>query len=215
MGVGRNLNNSATLYESKSKGTINLKLKILLERTAEIGPILRRLFINTLFDSTFTQLGIIIGSAFAADPNLGTVMGTLIASSVALGISTGVSVYESETLERERKIMELEKALFRKLDNTMITQNYKTYVMILAVVNFFTPFVCCGVVIIPLILAKFRLLDVTIGPWISVALALGILFVAGTYLGRIGKQNPFFKGIRMVVFGVAAFVIGFLIQILI
>jgi len=192
-----------------------LRLGVLFKRGKEIGPILRRFFVNTLFDSTFMLLGIVIGSAFAADPDLRLVMGTLVASSVALGISTGVSIYESETLERERRVVELEKALFRKLDDTIITENYKTYVTILSVVNFFTPFVCCGVVIVPLIAAAFQLLDIATAAWISVALALSILFVAGTYLGRLGKQNPFVKGVRMVIFGVAAFVIGYLIQILI
>lgn len=192
-----------------------MRLGVLFKRGKEIGPILRRFFVNTLFDSTFMLLGIVIGSAFAADPDLRLVMGTLVASSVALGISTGVSIYESETLERERRVVELEKALFRKLDDTIITENYKTYVTILSVVNFFTPFVCCGVVIVPLIAAAFQLLDIATAAWISVALALSILFVAGTYLGRLGKQNPFVKGVRMVIFGVAAFVIGYLIQILI
>ena len=192
-----------------------MKLVTLLKRTKEIGPILRRFLINTLFDSTFMQLGIIIGSAFATNPDLRLILGTLVASSVALGISTGVSVYESETLERERKVAELEKALFRKLDNTMITKNYKTYAIILAVVNFFTPLMCCSIIIIPLLLATIQLLETTTASWISVTLALGILFVAGTYMGRLGKQNPLIKGLRMVIFGVAAFLIGFLIQILI
>ncbi|MDH5770287.1 MAG: hypothetical protein OEZ25_03255 [Candidatus Bathyarchaeota archaeon] len=192
-----------------------MSLGVLLKRGGEIGPILRRFFINTLFDSTFMQLGIIIGSAFAVNPDLRLIMGTLVASSVALGISTGVSVYESEMLERERRVVELEKALFRKLDNTVITENYKAYAMVLSVVNFFTPLVCCGVVIVPLIAAAFQLFDIATASWISVALALSILFVAGIYLGRLGKQNPFVKGLRMVIFGVAAFVIGYLIQILI
>jgi predicted membrane protein (TIGR00267 family) len=192
-----------------------LRLDVLLKRGREVGPILRRFLMNTLFDSTFMQLGIIIGSAFAANPDLRLILGTLVASSVALGMSTGVSIYESETLERERRVVELEKALFRKLDNTIITENYKTYAMILSVVNFFTPLVCCSIVSAPLIAAAFRLLDIMTASWISVALALSILFVAGTYLGRLSKQNPFMKGLRMVIFGVAAFVVGFLIQILI
>jgi len=185
------------------------------ERVREIGPILRRLSMNTLFDSTFMQLGIIIGSAFAANPDLRLVMGTLVASSVSLGISSGVSVYESETLERERRVVELEKALFRKLDNTIITENYRTYAMILFVVNFFTPIVCCSIIIVPLILAAFQLLDTATASWVSVTVALGILFVAGAYFGRLGKQKPFIKGLRMVIFGAAAFTIGYLIQILI
>lgn len=122
------------------------------------------------------QLGIIIGSAFVANSDLRLIVGTLVASSVALGISSGVSVYESEMLERERRVVELEKALFRKLDNTVITENYKTYAMILSVINFFTPLVCCSVVIVPLILAAFRLLDIATASWISVALRTSVSF---------------------------------------
>jgi predicted membrane protein (TIGR00267 family) len=181
----------------------------------EIGPVLRRFFINTLFDSTFMQMGIIIGSTFAANPDLRLAIGTLISSSAALGISTGVSVYESENLERERRITELEKALFRNLDDTMITENYKTYAIVLSIVNFLTPFICCGIVVIPLILAMFELISIATASWVSILLALGILFFAGTYLGRLGKQNPLIKGLRMIAFGVIAFVVGFLIQTLI
>ncbi len=47
-------------------------------------------FINTLFDSTFALLGVIIGSAFTTNPDLRPIIGTLVASSVALGISTSV-----------------------------------------------------------------------------------------------------------------------------
>ena len=192
-----------------------MRLRLPLNRVKEIGPILRRFFINTLFDSTFMQLGIIIASAFAMNADMRIVIGTLISSSVALGISTGVSVYESETLERERRVSELEKALFRKLDNTMITENYRTYATILSVVNFITPLACCSIVILPLVLAFFQLLDVVVASWISIALALSILFIAGIYFGRYGKQKPLMKGLRMVAFGVVAFIICSIIQILI
>ena len=192
-----------------------MNLRTLSRTGKEIGPVLRRFFINTLFDSTFMQMGIIIGSIFAANPDLRLVIGTLISSSVALGISSGVSVYESEKLERERRVAELEKALFRNLDHTMITENYKTYAIVLSIVNFLTPLVCCGIVVIPLILAMFKLTSIAIASWASILSALGILFVAGTYLGRLGRQNPFIKGLRMIAFGVIAFVAGFLIQTLI
>ncbi|MFP3985335.1 MAG: VIT1/CCC1 transporter family protein [Candidatus Bathyarchaeia archaeon] len=139
----------------------------------------------------------------------------MVSASIALGISTGVSVYESETLERERKVVELEKALFRKMENTTIAEDHKVSALIIAVVNFFTPLMCCGIVITPLILVGFQLLDIVTASWISVGLALGILFVAGTWLGRFGKKNPLTKGARMVVFGVVAFAIGYLIQVLI
>jgi predicted membrane protein (TIGR00267 family) len=185
---------------------------LLFRKDREFGPILRRFLVNTLFDSTFMQLGIIMGSVSTANPDLRLVIGTLISSSVALGISTGVSVYESETLERERRVAELEKALFRNLDNTMITENYRTYAAVLSLVNFLTPFACCSIVCVPLILAAVGLLSVSAASWVSGILALGVIFVAGVYLGRRGRQNPLVKGIKMTAFGAVAFAIGFLVQ---
>jgi hypothetical protein len=65
----------------------------------DFGPIIRRFFTNTLFDSTFTLLGIVVG----ANVNLKVVMITMATSSLALGISAGISVYEAESLESEMK----------------------------------------------------------------------------------------------------------------
>jgi hypothetical protein len=78
--------------------------------------------VNTIFDSTFVLLGIIIGSAFSESPDLHTVLTTMLISSLSLGISTGVSVYEAESLERERRIIDLEKHMFRKLKGTDVEQ---------------------------------------------------------------------------------------------
>ena len=192
------------------KSELNLSISEISLR--EIGPIFRRFFTNTLFDSTFMLLGVIIGSAFSPNPDLRLIIGTLVTSSIALGISTGVSVYESETMERERKIVEMEKALFRKLDNTTITRSYRMYAIVLSLLNFLTPLVCCGIVVVPLVLSATNLLALETASWTSVGLSLAILFVAGIYLGRQGKKNPALKGIRMVLFGVAAFIIGYLIQ---
>lgn len=189
-----------------------MSFNILLKRVREIAPILRRLFINTLFDSTFTLIGIIIGSIFSTIPNLQILIGTAVASSFALGISSGVSVYESESIERERKLVELEKALFIDLQNTVITENYKAYALILAFINFLTPIICCGIILMPLILVAFNLIEPIIALWMSVSIAFGIIFVTGVFFGRFGKTNPLVKGLRMVFFGAIAFIIGYLIQ---
>jgi VIT1/CCC1 family predicted Fe2+/Mn2+ transporter len=64
----------------------------------------------------------------------------------------------------------------------------------------------------PFILSLIGILQIEIASWVSVTLALSTLFGAGVYLGRIGKTNPYKKGVRMVVFGVLAFAIGFLLD---
>lgn len=205
--IGSNLNTM------KIRSMTSLKQNILFAGDEELGSILRRFFMNTLFDSTFMQIGIIVGSGFAANQDLHLIMRTLIASSIALGISTGVSTYESEKLERLIKLAELEKAMFRKLDKTVISERDRTSVFMISTINFLTPLLCCFIIIIPLFLSLIGFFSITVSSLISITLALCILFIAGAYMGKLGKRNPFMKGIRMVVFGTIAFIIGFLIQI--
>jgi predicted membrane protein (TIGR00267 family) len=184
-------------------------------RREDVGPIIRRFFINTLFDSTFMLLGIVAGAAFSADVHLNVVLVTMVTSSLALGISTGVSVYEADTLERERKIAELEKALFRDLGGTRIEKTARSITMLTVVINFLTPLVSCAVTISPFMFAIWKILEVNMASWFSVILALSTLFGAGVYLGRLGKTNPWMKGLRMAGFGLMAFIIGFLLNALV
>ena len=160
-------------------------------------------------------LGIIVGSAFAGvAAGLNIIILTMLTTSLALGISTGVSVYEAESLEQERKIADLEKALFTDLKDTSIQKTAKYTIIIATLINFATPLFSCAVTITPFILVAIGILPLDIAGWISVALALSTLFGAGVYMGRIGKTNPYKKGLRMVAFGVLAFVIGFLLNLL-
>jgi len=180
-----------------------------------VGPIIRRFFINTLFDSTFILLGILVGAAFAADAGLNVVVVTMLTTSLALGISTGVSVWEAESLEQERKISDLEKALFTDLEDTSIHKTAKYTVILATLINFATPLLSCAITITPFIFVALGVLHIDMASWISVALALSTLFGAGVYMGRIGKTNPYKKGLRMVAFGVLAFAVGYLLDLLI
>jgi len=180
-----------------------------------VGPIIRRFFINTLFDSTFMLLGIIVGSAFATEAGLNVIIVTMLTTSIALGISTGVSVFEAETLEQERKIADLEKALFTDLTDTSIQKTAKYTIILATIINLATPLFSCAITITPFILALTGILHISTAGWISVTLALATLFTAGVYMGRIGKTNPYKKGLRMVAFGVLAFIIGYLLDLLI
>jgi predicted membrane protein (TIGR00267 family) len=184
-------------------------------RREDVGPIIRRLFINTLFDSTFMLLGIVVGVAFAAEASLGVVLVTMVTSSLALGISTGVSVYEAESLERERKITKLESALFMDLKGTKIEKSARSIVILTSLINFSTPLVSCAVAITPFLLTALNLLEIHVASWVSAVIVLCTLFCAGIYLGKLGKKNPWIKGLRMVFFGLIAFTIGYLLNSLI
>jgi len=179
----------------------------------ETGPALRRYFVNTIFDSTFVILGVIIGSAFSPDPSYSLVIAIVLTSSFALGISTGVSVYEAETMEQERRIKEIETAMLSSLENTEIKRMSRISILVIALVNFSAPLITCAVAITPIII--FGPGEVQTGGWVASGLALTILFVTGAFMGRMSGKNPLLRGLRMGVIGGAVFLICFWIQTLI
>ncbi len=181
----------------------------------EVGPIIRRFFTNTLFDSTFMLLGIIVGAAFAAHAGVTVVIVTMITTSIALGISTLVSVYEAESLEQQRKISHLERALLANLEDTSIQKTARNTILLATIINCLTPPFMCALTVMPFVFVVIGLMRIDVASWVSVGLALSTLFAVGAYLGRTGKTNPILKGLRMVGFGVLAFAIGYLLNLLI
>lgn len=179
------------------------------------NPSIRRFFINTLFDSTFTLLGVIVGSAFVATPELDVILGTMITISLGLGISSGVSVYQAESLEQEREVQKLEKAMLKSLDGTKVAKSAQKNILITASVNMLTPFCTCFLYSLPLLFALAGFIDVTLGALSSIIIALSTLTLTGIGISRNGKGNPIIKGIKMGILGGITFLIGYIIQFLI
>jgi predicted membrane protein (TIGR00267 family) len=186
-------------------------LKDLLEKI-DAGPSIRRFFINTLFDSTFVLLGVIVGSSFLANIELKIVLGTMITSSLALSISSGVSVYQAELLEGERNIQRIENNLFTSLEGTEIEKNVKKTALITASVNLMTPLIICMIYSMPYVLALLGMLGVRTAAFLSVSTALIILTLVGIYMGRNGRENAILMGLRMLFLGSVTFVAGFCLE---
>lgn len=185
------------------------KIRAVLEEP-ETGPTMRRFFVNTMFDSTFVILGILIASAFSSEPNLRTCIVTIITSSVALGISTGISVFEAETMEQSIKMREMERAMLTSLEDTHLHSISKLTIILVAVVNFTAPIMSGAITLTPFLLVGEN--DIRLAAYISLALAITILFVVGAAMGRAGERNPWVQGARMAVAGVAAFLVCFWIE---
>jgi predicted membrane protein (TIGR00267 family) len=176
----------------------------------ETWPSIRRYFVNTMFDSTFVMLGIIIAGAFNDTPNLRVVIATILSSAVALGISTGVSVFEAENLEQGRRIDEIEKAMLRSMEETHIGRSSRSSVYLIALVNFMAPIITGTVMLAPFLL--FAAIDIKTAAWTAVGLAITLLCLTGFFMGRAGKRNPWVQALRMGLVGVGAFIICFYIE---
>ncbi|HVO78131.1 MAG TPA: VIT1/CCC1 transporter family protein [Methanomassiliicoccales archaeon] len=173
------------------------------------GPSIRRYFVNTIFDATFVMLGVVLGSAFSSNPNLHVTMVTLITSAVALGISTGVSVFEAESMEQKIRMGEIERAMLRSLEDTHLGRSSRTSIYLIAGLNMTAPVAAGLIIILPFIVFS---TDVALAAWIAVSLAMLMLFATGFVMGRIGKRNPWAQGIRMTLVGAFAFLVCYLIQ---
>lgn len=176
----------------------------------ETWPSIRRYFVNTMFDSTFVMLGIIIAGAFNDTPHLSVVIATILSSAVALGISTGVSVFEAENLEQGRRIDEIEKAMLRSMEETHIGRSSRSSIYLIALVNFMAPIITGTVMLAPFLI--FAAIDINTAAWIAVGLAITLLSLTGFFMGRAGKRNPWVQALRMGLVGVGAFIICFYIE---
>lgn len=197
--------------DTRSGMEVLRSLRSVMKR-AKAGPSFRRFFINTLFDSTFMLLGIVVGSSLTPESSVRVVLSTMIVSSLALGISTGVSVYEAESLEWKLKLEEMEKAMLTKLENTGFAQLGKEAVILISILNFLTPLLSCGVTVIPFLMVLGGLMRIDHAGYVSALLALSTLFFSGAYIGKKSKMNPWMKGLRMVILGIMAFISGMLIK---
>ena len=185
------------------------KIRAVLDEP-ETGPTLRRFFVNTMFDSTFVILGILIASAFSSEPSLRTVIVTIVTSSVALGISTGISVMEAETMEQSIKMREMERAMLTSLEDTHLHRISRYTIFLVAAVNFCAPIIAGSVTLSPFLLIGES--NIQLAAYISLGLAISILFVVGAVMGRAGRRNPWVQGSRMAVAGVGAFILCFFIE---
>ncbi len=175
----------------------------------ETGPALRRYFVNTMFDSTFAVLGIIIGSALTADADQDLVIATIITSCVALAISTGSSVYEAETLEQSRRMDEIGRAMLRPVEETNLGKASKASAAIIALSNSVAPLMSGAIIVSPFLLLGDETMIVAAET--AIVLAIVLLFITGFIMGRLSEKNPWWKGLRMSLVGLAAFIVCYMI----
>jgi predicted membrane protein (TIGR00267 family) len=175
----------------------------------DTGPSLRRYFVNTMFDASFVILGIIIGSALSPSASRSLVVTTILTSSVALAISTGSSVYEAERLEQSRRLDEISRAMLSRVEDTDLGKSSRASIVLIAIVNSMAPLLAGAVTLLPFIILPADAVNQAADA--AIVLVICMLFVTGFLMGRISERNPWLKGLRMAVIGMAAFCVCYII----
>lgn len=160
------------------------RIKYLLHLTRSHG-IVRRYFVVNGFDGALTMLGLIIGFLVSGTQELSVIINACLGAAIALGTSGVSSAYISETAERRRALIELERAMVADLGQSAHGAAAREVPWLIAIVNGSAPLLISLLIISPLFLAQLEVL--TIGPplYLSVAVAIVLIFMLGIYLGRI------------------------------
>ena len=178
-----------------------------LYKLANVGVIARRYFAMNSFDGILTILGIIIGSYFSLlrDPRI--VLGASLGAASAMAVSGAFGAYLTETAERKKKMAELEKHTMQSLKKSKLAQAEKFGAFVIAAVDGLSPFIAALLVVTPFFLN----IPVQTMYFASVAIAFVMLFLLGIFLGKIAKDNLVISGLKMLVAGLVAGFLGWLL----
>jgi predicted membrane protein (TIGR00267 family) len=147
--------------------------------------ILRRYVVVNGFDGALTMLGLLVGFRMAPPVPLATVVTAAIGAAVALGMSGVSGAFISEAAERRRSLKELEAAMMRNMEETAHGRAARLVPYLVAASNGLSPLLISLIIILPLWIAD----AVPVLPPLdaAIALAFGLIFLLGAYLGRLGK----------------------------
>jgi len=181
------------------------------EDVVDISEIARRLFAMNSFDGILTILGVLVGNYLAEVRVPQVIIVTGLATSVSMGVSGLWGAYLTESAERQKSLDDLGELTLTDLTNTRIGRASRAAVVIVALVDGMAPLLASVLVLMPFFLAG-ALGDITYSYYLALAIAMVGLFGLGMFLGRISRQSTLLAGLKMIVAGVVAVVLSYLIE---
>ena len=181
-------------------------------RIAEIGEIARRYFAMNAFDGVLTITGVLTGSYIAQVRRASIVIFTGLSTCIAMGISGLWGAYLTESAERKRDLNDLENHTLTDLSGTKIGRASRAAVVVVALVDGLAPFLAALVVLLPFFFSGL-LADVVLSYYLSLAMALVVLFAVGAFLGSVSKDSLLISGLKMIVAGLVSIALSYLLKV--
>lgn len=168
----------------------------LLLRITHSNDIMRRYFVVNGFDGALTMMGLMIGFLVSIPAELSTVINVCLGTAIALAMSGVSSAYVSESAERQHALGKLEEAMISDLHDSAYGDAMRWTPLLIALVNGLSPLLFSLLILIPLLLSNTGML-LPISPlYIAIIIALVIIFLLGSFIGRIAKTPWWHSGIR-------------------
>ncbi len=173
------------------------QLSFLVHITGSSG-IARRYMVVNGFDGALTMLGLIMGFYSSGEVSVKVAVSVCLGAAIALSISGVSSAYLSETAERRKALHDLEKAMIIKLETTEHGRASRLVPIMIALVNGLSPLLISVLIMLPLWLSS-QQIPLPVDPMnASIGMAFTLIFLLGTYLGKIEHSFWLWSGIRAI-----------------
>lgn len=163
---------------------------------------MRRYFFTNGYDGALTMLGLNMGFYTTGEVPTSIEINACMGAAIALCVSGLTSAYISESAERKKELLELERALVVDLEDTEHGRATQYVPIMIAVVNGFSPLLISLFIISPLWLDH---LGVTL-PFppleSSIGAALLAIFLLGLFLGKMSGTFWLWTGLRALLIAV-------------
>jgi predicted membrane protein (TIGR00267 family) len=169
--------------------------------------IARRYLAMNAFDGALTMLGILLGGLITlgtADSNIvfNSILLASIGTIVAMAVSGFSGSYLTECAERDREVEELERAMLSDLSRSEYAAATRTTSVVVAIVDGLSPAIAASFIIVPLVLASFNLLTISIAFYAAILVCMLVLFVLGLFLGTVSRKNIWIYGAKTLFTGI-------------
>jgi predicted membrane protein (TIGR00267 family) len=178
-------------------------------RTSGVTRLARRYFVMNSFDGALTTIGLLMGAFVGGLRDPHSILAVSVSTAIAIGLSGAWGTFLTEQAERKRELKEWEHLLLRKLDRTDLASAQRFAAYYVAAIDGLSPLVASLLIVSP-----FALLNATNAELLyaySFALGAIVLFSLGVFLGRLSKENTLLLGLKMLLAGIAASAISFLL----
>lgn len=177
------------------------RLRFLLN-LSRAHAIARRYFFTNGFDGALTMLGLNMGFYTTGNVPTPTAINACLGAAVALWISGLTSAYISESEERKKELIELERALVADLGDTEYGKASQWVPIWIALVNGFSPLLISLFIISPLWMDQFGV-PLPLPPLESaIVSALLSIFLLGLFLGKVSGSFWLWTGLRALLIAV-------------
>ncbi|MGV7222221.1 MAG: hypothetical protein ACQ9MH_11905 [Nitrospinales bacterium] len=171
------------------------RIRFLLNLSRAHG-IARRYFFTNGYDGALTMLGLNMGFYTIGDVPTHTAITASMGSAIALCISGLTSAYISESEERKKELLELERALVTDLGDTEYGKASRWVPIWIALVNGFAPLLISLFIISPLWMEQLGVPLPLSALESTIVFALLAIFLLGLVLGKLSGSFWLWTGLK-------------------